>query len=122
MKIQTFKNMRGLIHGADPTRMGCDRGGILKIGNTEIPISKDEDPIVPLLFGGLSGDYRATFTDSGGNIYELDKVAVRGGRIAPPPSTTVELMELRYRVDELEDKVEFLGKIFDTNSLNFLIK
>jgi hypothetical protein len=102
--------------------MGCDRGGILKIGNTEIPISKDEDSIVPLLFGGLSGDYRATFTDSWGNIYELDKVAVRGGRIAPPPSTTVELMELRYRVDELEDKVEFLGKIFDTNSLNFLIK
>ena len=77
---------------------------------------------MPLLFGGCSGDYNATFTDKDGEVYELEKVAVRGGRIAPPPPTTVELMELRYRVDKLEATVEFLGKIFDTNSLNFLIK
>lgn len=121
MRIQTFKNKRGLIHGADPARIGCDEAGTLKIGSTEISISAGEDSIMPLLFGGCSGDYRATFTDSKGKIYELDKVAVRGGRIAPPPSATVELMELRYRVDELEDRVEFLSKIFDTNSLNFLI-
>ena len=34
MKITTFNNMKGLIHGADPKRIGCDLGGILKIGTT----------------------------------------------------------------------------------------
>ena len=121
MKIQTFRNMRGLIHGSDPKRIGCDREGVLKVGNTEIAVTT-EGSIMPLLFGGCSGDYNATFTDSEGNVYELEKVAVRGGRIAPPPPTTVELMELRCRVDKLEASVEFLGNIFDTNSLNFLIK
>jgi hypothetical protein len=120
MRIQTFKNMRGVIHGSDPKRIGCDRGGVLKIGNTEISISPGEN-IMPLLFNGCSGDYIATFTDSEG-VYELEKVAIKGGRIAPPPPTTVELMELRCRMDAVEDKVNMLGSIFDTNSLNFLIK
>jgi hypothetical protein len=122
MKIQLFKNKRGLIHGADPARIGCDVSGTLKIGKVEVNISTSADSVMPLLANGLSGEYRGTYTDLSGQVYELDKVAVREGRIAPPPSTTVELSELRYRVDELEDKVEFLGKIFDTNSLNFLIQ
>ena len=121
MKIQTFKNMRGLIHGSDPKRIGCDRAGTLKIGSTEISVTS-EDNIMPLLFNGCSGDYNATFTDSEGKVYELEKVAVRGGRVAPPPPTTVELMELRCRMDAAEDKLEMLSNIFDTNSLNFLIK
>ena len=121
MKIQTFKNKRGLIHGADPARIECDVAGTLKIGSTEICISVNEETIMPLLFGGCSGDYRATFTDSNGEVYELEKVAVRGGRIAPPPSTTVELMELRCRMDAAEEEIFRLGNMFDTNSLNFLI-
>lgn len=121
MKIQTFKNKRGLIHGADPARIECDVAGTLKIGSTEISISVNEESIMPLLFGGCSGDYRATFTDSNGEVYELEKVAVRGGRIAPPPSTTVELMELRCRMDIAEEEIYRLGNMFDTNSLNFLI-
>ena len=121
MKIQTFKNMRGLIHGSDPKRIGCDRAGTLKIGNTEISITT-EDGIMPLLFNGCSGDYNAIFTDKEGNVYELEKVAIRGGRVVPPPPTTVELMELRYRMDAAEDRIEMLSNIFDTNSLNFLFK
>lgn len=121
MRIQTFKNKRGLIHGADPARIECDVAGTLKIGSTEISISVNEESIMPLLFGGCSGDYRATFTDSNGEVYELEKVAVRGGRIAPPPSTTVELMELRCRMDVVEEEIYRLGNMFDTNSLNFLI-
>ena len=31
-------------------------------------------------------------------------------------------MELRYRLDEAEDAIEKLNSMFDTNSLNFLIK
>lgn len=120
MRVQTFKNMKGLIHGSDPKRIGCDREGILKVGNTEISVTP-EDSIMPLLFGGCSGDYHATFTDKTGDVYELEKVAVRGGRIAPPPPTTVELMELRCRMEAAEDRLEILGNIFDTNSLNFLI-
>lgn len=128
MQIQTFRNMKGLIHGKDPKRIECDRDGILKIGDTEIVVSKGGDSILPVLFYGATGDYDATFTDEQGNTYTLDKVKVRQGRIVHPSPVTVELMELRVRVDMLEREVEFLrgktedlDKIFDTNSLNFLI-
>lgn len=122
MKITTFRNMKGLIHGPDPKRIGCDRAGTLKIGTTEINISPGEDAIMPLLFNGCTGDYEATFTSSGGVVYNLEKVAVRDGRIKPPSPTTVELMELRLRQDKSEEEIEELKNIFDTNSLNFLIK
>lgn len=128
MKIQTFKNMRGLIHGADPMRIGCDKEGVLRIGSTEVVISPGAGAIMPLLFHGADGNYGATFTDRAGNIYELEKVAVRGGRITPPPATAVEIMDLRCRADAAEEafedlrtKIRELEGIFDTNSLNFLI-
>ena len=128
MKIQLFKNMKGLIHGEDPKRIGCDREGVLKIGTTEINISKEET-FLPLLFNGATGDYKATFTDKDGLVYDLDKVTVRGGRIAPPPSIAVDIMELRCRCDAAEgecaalrQEIRELKHIFDTNSLNFLIK
>lgn len=122
MKIQTFLNMKGIIHGNDPKRIGCDKSGILKIGTTEIKISSEEDAIMPLLFHGTTGDYNATFTDEEGKVYELEKVAVRGGRIEPPSATAVEIMELRVRADKAEEDIHVLENIFDTNSLNFLIK
>ena len=122
MKITTFRNMKGLIHGGDPKRIGCEVAGTLKIGKVEINISPGEDSIMPMLFNGCSGDYEATFTTSSGVVYRLEKVAVRGGWSAPPPPTTVELMELRCRTDAAEEKIEELSNIFDTNSLNFLIK
>ena len=122
MKITTFRNMKGLIHGGDSKRIGCEKSGTLKIGTTEIKISPGEDAIMPLLFNGCTGDYEATFTTSGGVVYKLEKVAVRDGRVMPPSPTTVELMELRCRADAAEEKIEELSNIFDTNSLNFLIK
>ena len=128
MKITLLMNMRGLIHGNDPRRIVCDKEGILKIGTTEISVSPGNDSIMPTLFHGATGDYNATFTDKYGGVYTLEKVAVRGGRIAPPPPTTVELMELQYRADKAEserdalrEEIKELRNIFDTNSLNFLI-
>lgn len=129
MTVTTFKNMKGLIHGKDPKRIDCAVDGVLKIGTTEISVSPTGESILPLLFHGASGDYEATFTDKDGKVYHLAKVAVRGGRIAPPPPTDVEIMELRCRADELQDlcdalekENERLSKIFDTDALNFLIK
>lgn len=129
MRITTFKNMKGLIHGKDPKRIGSAVDGVLKIGTTEISISAASESILPLLFHGATGDYEATFTDSNGKVFTLEKVAVRGGRIAPPDPMVVEMMELRCRADALEDECEALreenrrlSNIFDTNSLNFLIK
>lgn len=129
MKIQLFKNKRGLIHGEDPMRISCDRSGILKIGTEEIHISAGEDAILPLLFHGCSANYAATFTTDRGEVFELDTVAVRSGRISPPSPTAVEFMELRLRLEASEEKCEDLQKqiqelraIFDTDSLNFLIK
>lgn len=122
MKLTLFKNMKGLIHGNDPKRIRCDVRGVLKIGKTEVSIIPTEDSIMPMLFQGCTGDYDATFTTSDGKVYNLEKVAVRGGWIQPPPPTTVELMELRCRTDAAEERIEELEGIFDTNSLNFLIK
>lgn len=129
MKIQTFKNLKGVIHGSDPKRIGCDKEGILKIGATEIHISPGADSIMPMLFHGATGNYEATFTDKFGIVYNLEKVAVRSGWILPPPETTVEIMELRCRADAAEEErdalreqIRELGEIFDTDSLNFLIK
>lgn len=129
MTITTFKNMKGLIHGKDPKRIGCSVDGVLKIGAAEISISAESESILPLLFHGATGNYEATFTDKEGRVYHLTKVAVRSGRIAPPPETEVEFMELRYRADKAEDerdalreKVRELENIFDTDALNFLIK
>ena len=129
MKITTFNNMKGLIHGSDPKRIGGATDGVLKIGATEISISSNSDSILPLLFHGGTGDYDAIFTDSCGSVYNLGRVAVRGGRIAPPSTVDMEIMDLRCKLDEseeecerLREEIEVLKNIFDTNSLNFLIK
>lgn len=128
MRIQTFKNNKGLIYGADSKRIGCDKSGTLKIDSTEIIVSAEAESIMPVLFNGVSGVYKATFTDSDGVIYELANVTIRGGRICPPPENAVEFMELRCRLEALEAlseqiqiQIRELSNIFDTNSLNFLI-
>ena len=129
MKITLFNNMKGLIHGNDSKRIGCDKDGTLKIGATEVSISSKADAIMPLLINGCTGDYEGVFTDISGEVYNLGKVAIRGGRIAPPSDVDMELMELRCRADSAEQECERLREeirelksIFDTNSLNFLIK
>jgi len=129
MKITTFNNGKGLIHGNDNKRIGCDRDGVLRIGQTEISVSSKGDSILPLFINGGTGDYDATFTDICGRVYHLEKVAIRGGRIAPPSQVAMELMELHCRADSAEqecerlrDEIQNLKKLFDTNSLNFLIK
>lgn len=128
MKITTFSNMKGLIHGADPKRIGCDQGGVLTIGSAVVSISPESDSILPILANGGTGNYEAVFVDELGTLYDLGKVEVRSGRIAPPPPTAVEIMELRVRADEADrrydmllEEVQRLANIFDTNSLNFLI-
>lgn len=129
MKIQTFTNGKGLIYGDDPKRVSCDKAGVLKIGTAEITVLSDRDSIVPILCNGCTGVYKATFEGIDGVTYELEKVTIKGGKIAPPPKNSVDLMELRCFIEELraeckriDERVEELSKIFDTNSLNFLIK
>ena len=129
MKIQTFKNRQGLIYDKNPKRISCDLEGVLKIGSIEISITPGTDALMPDLFHGATGDYPATFTTKSGEVYDLGKVKVRVGVIAPPPSTAVELMDLRCRAeiaeaerDAIREKLHELSNIFDTNSLNFLIK
>ncbi len=129
MKIQLFNNGKGLIHGDDPKRIGSGIGGILMIGTAEIKISHDDETVMPMLFNGASGKYNASFVSLAGCVYQLERVTIKGGRIVPPSQTSVELMELRCRAEALEercsyleDKVRELDNIFDTDSLNFLIK
>ena len=129
MKITTFKNRKGIIHGSNTKRIRCDKSGVLTIGDMEITVTRDAECVLPLLFHGSTGNYSASFTDSFGTNYDLGTLLIRGGRITPPSSTEVEFMELRCRADVLEDEVlslrneiAELRNIFDTNSLNFLIK
>lgn len=129
MKLTTFNNRKGLIHGGDPKRISCDKQGVLKIGTTLVDLTDGNEVIMPLLFHGADGNYSATFTDSQGITYELEKVAVRGGRIEPPDPNAVEFMELRCTIESLEslcdtlrEEIVALSKIFDTDALNFLIK
>lgn len=129
MRIQIFNNGKGLIHGTDAKRIGCDFEGTLKIGTAEISISPEAESILPALFNGCTGSYDATFTSVTGIVYELERVSVKGGRIVPPSPISVELMELRCRIDALDSENEALRteinelrNIFDTDSLNFLIK
>ena len=128
MKIQTFRNMKGMIYGRDPNRIGCDRSGTLVFGKTEIKIPADEEVIMPPLFYGATGEYDATFTDNEGQVFKIEKVIIKSGRIVPPSPTEVEIMSLHCRADEaeaerddLKEKIRVLEGIFDTNSLNFLI-
>lgn len=128
MKITTFNNMKGLIHGNDPMRIGCDRGGVLKIGTTEVKISAEAESIMPVVCNGCTGSFGAIFTDESGKVYTLEKVTLMAGRITPPSQSAVEFMELRCQIDMLKEMLDRfeqrmieLGKIFDTNSLNFLI-
>lgn len=128
MTIQTFKNMKGLIFGKDTKRIECAKDGVLKIGSTEIPIAGN-DVIMPVLFHGCTGVYEASFTDTHGKVYRLEDVTIKGGRIVPPSPTAVQIMELQCRAEFAEQECEYLrerirelSNIFDTDSLNFLIK
>ena len=129
MKLQTFNNLTGLIHGKDNKRITCDKEGVLKIGATEISISPDIDAVMPVLFNGWTGKSAATFTDKLGKVYDLGQVAFKAGRIVNPGPEAVELADLRARQDLMEkeisslrEEVQELRNIFDTDSLNFLIK
>lgn len=128
MVIQLFNNKKGLVHGSDPCRIGCEREGVLRIGSTEVNISTEGESVMPILKNGCDGSYRAFFTDQNGDVYELDRLIIRRGRIVPPTRETVELMELRCGLEALIEKcnslqaqIEILSHIFDTDSLNFLI-
>lgn len=125
MIIQTFKNKKGLIFGEDPQSIDCSIEGVLRIGAASITVVPGKVNTLPEL---SNGNYKAIFTTSKGDIYELETVSVRGGKIVKPTKEALENMELRCRLDALEDKLEFqeqkiheLENIFDTNSLNFLI-
>jgi hypothetical protein len=129
VKIRIFKNEKGLIHGPDPKRITCNIGGVLKIGSAKIEVKANADNIFPLLFNGSTGKYKASFTSEIGTVYELADVTVKGGRLLPPSQVDVELMELRCGYEALEAKfaeiseeINQLKNIFDTNSLNFLVK
>ena len=128
MRIQLFKNNKGLIHGSDKMRIGCDISGTLVIGSVAVIIPADEEVVLPSLYNGVTGEYHATFTSALGNEYDLGRVQVKGGRLVPPTPIAVELAELRCKVEVLEAECEALKEennrlahIFDTNSLNFLI-
>lgn len=129
MKIQLFKNGKGLIYGKEPKRIGCDQEGVLKIGTAEVMIPADKTVTLPVLFHGSTGKYAATFIDKKGCVYDLGKVELHGGLITAPSQTAMEIMELRCRAEMAEAKLEAMAKkieelesMYDTDALKFLIR
>ena len=128
MNIRLFLNKTGIIYGDDNKRIECDQDGILTIGNTDILVKANEENVLPLLSYGATGDFAATYKTAE-ETYKLGKVEVRHGRIISPPSHVIQVMELTSRVEVAEaeiarmnEKVEHLSHLFDTNALNFIIK
>lgn len=129
MIIQLFNNKNFLVHGEDNKRLTCERSGTLRIGNAEIPVKANEENVLPPLFFGASADFKVSFVTAEGDTYDGGKVSVRSGRLISAPPEKVEMMELHIRCDETEkqlrearEDIDRLKKIFDTNSLNFIIK
>lgn len=129
MKIALFNNKKGLIYGGDPKRISCDKEGTLHVGATTINLTPGKDEIMPLLFHGATGSYNATFTDATGDNYALEKLTIQAGRIVAPSQLVADIMELRCELDRANDKMDLimakiteLDQVFDTDSLNFLIK
>ena len=129
MKIQLFLDKTGLIHGTDTGKITASVDGTLTIGREKIEIKAHEDSTLPKLLGGSIGVCEAHFDAATGEKYTLNSVSVRGGYIVPPNALVAEIMELKRRADEAEKacremrkKIHELEHIFDTNSLNFLIK
>ena len=128
MKIQLLNNKRGVIYGKNALRIACDTGGTLKINTNEIEISPDAEAVMPILCNGCTGEFKATYTDVNGIVYDLEKVTIQGGRIVPPPQIVADFMELKCKEEALEkqcaalkEQFDELSHRFDTNSLNFLI-
>ena len=129
MKIQLFLDKTGFIHGTDTGKITASADGFLTIGKDKIELKANEIKTVPNLMRGGSGICKTQFETLDGDIYSLNNVVVRGGRIAPPSAATLDIMELKLRADkaeiecrEMREKIHELENIFDTNSLNFLIK
>ena len=120
MRVTLFKNKRGLIHGNDPKRIVCEKAGILRIGKTEIDLEEDDEAIMPMLFYGYTGEFDASF-ETGGEVYDLGKISLRGGWIQAPSPTALELMELRCRAEHAEARLDALEKHFLRDPLRFLI-
>lgn len=129
MTITLLNNKTGVIHGEDSKRINCDKQGVLAIGKTSVAISPNNNEIMPLIYHGATGVYTATFTDVLGVAYDLGRVEVHNGRISSPSPFALDLLQLKCRADfaeaeakALREEIEKLKGIFDTNSLNFLIK
>lgn len=121
MTLTLFKNQKALIHGTDPKRLCAPCSGVLTVGKTEIPLTADEEALMPMLYQGCTGEYEACFTAENGARYALGKIGIRGGWLIPPEPYTVELMELRCRAEEAENRLTALESMFDTNALHFII-
>lgn len=129
MKIALYNNKRGIIYGNDAKRISCDVAGVLQIGDTSVWLSPGGDEIMPLLFHGATGTHSATFTTSEGEVYKLESIMAKAGRITAPSEVEAKIMELHCALDiandmiaDLQNRCRVLEGIFDTNALNFLIK
>lgn len=125
MRIHLFNDKTGVIHGIDSRNLIADKCGTLLIGGKKIPVFDSRLTALPAI---LDSTYMAKFEGCDGVIYHIGSVAIHNGGLVSNKSYTERELALRHALDEAEvriaeltERVDALEKIFDTDSLNFLI-
>lgn len=130
MTLHIFNDNTGVIFGADSARIRSTVIGALSIAGKVIELRCEEPVNLPAINDGV---HVAKFTADNGTVYTLGSYNVRGGNIIPRQDLTAEEINLRHRVDALEESLAELSKttaeeiynlkhMFDTDALNFLFK
>lgn len=125
MRIHLFNDKTAVVHGIDARNIIADKCGTLLIGGKKIPVFASRLTTLPSI---PDSTYIVKFEGDDGAVYNIGSVAIHNGGIVSNKSYTERELALRHSLDEAEDRiaelterVDTLEKIFDTDSLNFLI-
>lgn len=124
MRIHLFNDGTAVITGMNTHSVTCDKCGVFKIGSMKMPIFDSKECALPMLSDGC---YTASVTIETGKEYRVGYVSIHNGGIVPSRVSEKELMlhheldRANDKIEELTAKVDALEKIFDTDSLNFLL-
>ncbi len=125
MRIHLFNDKTGVVHGIDSRNIIADKCGTLIIGGKKIPVLASRLTALPAI---PDSTYMVKFEGVDGFSYHIGSVAIHNGGIVSNKSYTERELALRHALDkaenriaELTERVDALEKIFDTDSLNFLI-
>ena len=124
MRIHLFNNGTAVISGLNPKTLVADKPGTLRIGCSSFAVLDLKETVIPRMTDGC---YTASFISEDGKEYRVGYISVHNGGIVAARTSENELLlhheldRANEKIEELTAKVAELEKIFDTDSLNFLL-